>query len=361
MDLAYLYAVRGVYVKADRAVRIALNLAPSNRFILRSAARFFVHVDRPDAAHDLIRRSPGYKEDPWLLAAEVSVALAAKRTPWSTREAFSLLGEGKFAPHHLSELNSALGTLEFNSGNSNRAKKLLRRSLLKPNDNSLAQAKWIWRYVWGAPADFNVDEFKIDRPFEAQAFEALGRSDWGRAYASALCWLEDEPFSSEPARWASYISATVFEDFASSEALTTFGLVANPNDPGLHIGLAFCYASSGRPQEAYSALLKIGPSAAEDWVGAAVEANYGLLAFRGGNVESGRRRYEAAVKRADLIADKRTKLTALVYWANEELSLPDSNSVRLLAEANEASKEATGFFNSFLLDRLAARVSKKFV
>jgi Flp pilus assembly protein TadD len=347
MDLAYLYAVRGLSRKAERCTRIALNLAPRNRFILRSSARFFVHVGRADIAHDLIRRSPGYKEDPWLLAAEVSVALAAKRTPWSTRESFSILNAAKFGPHHVSELSSALGTLEFNSGNASKAKKLLRRSLQKPNDNSLAQAKWIWRQVWGMPADFNVDEFKIDRPFEAAAFEALGQSDWNRAFSSARLWLVDEPFSSDPARLGSYVAATVFEDFARAEALAAFGLIANPDDAGLHIDLAFSYASTGRREEAYKELSKIGTSESEDWLGAAIEANYGLLAFRGGYVEAGRKHYEAAVREADLIADKRTKLTALVYWATEELALPDSNSVRLLAEALETNKAALAISTSF--------------
>jgi hypothetical protein len=211
------------------------------------------------------------------------------------------------------------------------------------------------------PADFNVEEFKIDRPFEAAAFEALGQSDWKKAYSSTLQWLGDEPFSSEPARLASYISATVFEDFARAEELANFGLVTNPNDPGFHIGLAFSYASTGRRDEAYSELSKIELSESEDWVGAAIEANYGLLAFRGGYAESGRKRYGMAVQKADLIKDKRTKLTALVYWATEELALPDSNSVSLLAEALEANKAASGYFNSFLLQRLTERISKKFV
>jgi tetratricopeptide (TPR) repeat protein len=359
MDLAYFYAGRGLPKKAERAVRIALNLAPGNRFILRSAARFFIHIDRPDVAHDLIRRAPAYKGDPWLLAAEISVAQVARRTPWSVRESFSLLAAEKFGPHQLSELSSALGTLEFHSGNSNKAKKLFRRSLIQPNDNSLAQARRIWPDVWGTPADFNVDQFKIDRPFEAQAYEALGREDWVTAFFASLEWLADQPFSSEPVRLASYLASTVFEDFERAEALLNFGLVANPEYQVLRVGLAFCYASTGRRNEAYSELAQIKVPGAEDWVGAAVEANYGLLAFRGGNVEAGRKHYGAAVRMADLIEDKRTKLSALVYWANEELIVPDSNSVRLLAEAQETGKSALGFFNSFLLKRLAERISRK--
>jgi tetratricopeptide (TPR) repeat protein len=358
MDLAFMYAVRGLSQKAERAVRIALNLAPMNRFILRSAARFFIHIDRPDIALDVIRKSLNYKLDPWLAAAEIAVALAAKRSPWSTRDAHRLLSEGKFAPRHLSELSSAMGTLEFNSGESRKAKKLFRRSLVEPNDNSLAQARWIWRRIWGSPMDLRVDEFKIDRPFEAATIEALGLSDWNRALDSSQQWLADQPFSGEAARFATYLASTVHEKFTLSEAIANFGLVTHPGDSGFQITLAFCYASTGRRREALDQLSRIRNSGVEDWVEAAIEANYGLLAFRNGDVVGGRGHYATAVTLADQLDDKRTKVAALVYWANEEIALSGSNSVRLLAEARAAAKHATGFFNSFLVDRVAERLSR---
>jgi tetratricopeptide (TPR) repeat protein len=356
MDLAFLYAVRGHSQKAERAVRIALNLAPSNRFVLRSAARFFIHIGRLDIALDIIRKSPNYRLDPWLAASEIAVALAAKRDPWSTKHAYKLLSEGTFAPRHLSELNSAMGTLEFHSGGSKKAKKLFRRSLLDPNDNSLAQARWIWRQVWGNQMDLKVAEFKIDRPFEAATIEALGQSDWERALDSSLKWLADQPFSEEAARFATYIASTIFEKFTLSESIANFGLVTHPGNPGFQTTLAFCYACTGRRHEAFDQLSKIKNPGAEDWIEAGIEANYGLLAFRNGDNAIGRKRYGAAVAIADRLDDKRTKVAALVYWASEEIALPDSQSVSLLATAQEAAKLATGFFNSFLLDRLAERI-----
>jgi tetratricopeptide (TPR) repeat protein len=358
IDFAYFYAARGLARKAERAVRVALDLAPANRFVLRSAARFFVHLGRPDMAHEIIRRAPGYQTDPWLLAAEVSVAMTAGRTPWSARESLSLLNANKFGPHQLSELSSALGTLEFHSGSSSKAKKLFRRSLVQPNDNSLAQAKRIWSNLWGEPADFTVDQFKVARPFEAQTFEALARNDWEGAFIAALKWVTDQPFSSEPIRLASYLASTVFEDFARAEDLLKFGLVASPDDQRLCLGLAFCYASTGKRQEAYSELSRIKLPGSDNWVGAAVEANYGLLAFRGGNNEAGRQHYANAVRLADLAENKSVKVSALVYWATQELGLPDSNSARLLTEGREAAKAASGIFDAFLLDRLAERLSR---
>jgi tetratricopeptide (TPR) repeat protein len=361
MDLAYLYAVRGISHKASSSARIALNLAPSNRFIVRSAARFLLHIDRLDMALDIIRRSPGYTRDPWLVAAEIAVSLSAKRTPWSTREAFSLLNRGNFGEHHLSELSSALGTLEFNAGNSSKAKKLIRRSLIKPNDNSLAQAKWISSDLWGAnsPEISTVDTFQIARPYEAGSFEAFEQNDWQKSYRCSLLWLDDQPFSAWPARMAASLAANIFDDLETCERLAKLGLVTSPDDPALLINLAYSYACTGRSELALSQLSRIRPANSEDWVAAGIEANYGLVAFRGGNIEAGRKHYAEAVSKAEVVADKRVKLFALAHWALEEAELQDSNSENLFTEALQTAKQALGFDIPFRLAKFAEKISLK--
>jgi hypothetical protein len=52
----------------------ALQLAPQNRHVLRSAARLFLHVGDPECAHDLVARNDATKNDPWLIAAEIAIA-----------------------------------------------------------------------------------------------------------------------------------------------------------------------------------------------------------------------------------------------------------------------------------------------
>jgi tetratricopeptide (TPR) repeat protein len=358
IDLAYLYAIRGLTDKAERAVRIALNLAPTNRFVVRSAARFFIHKNRVDIAHDIIRNSPGYKNDPWLVAAEIAVALSADRAPRSAREGIVLIKSDNFSVHHLSELNSAIGTLEFHAGSSGKAKKLFKRSLLAPNDNSLAQAKWVSQVITGIPVDVTVDSFQIARPFEAAAYEACEKTDWPGALRSALQWLSDQPFSSRPARLAAYLACNIFEDFKQSEQIAKFGLVTNPAEPGFHINLAYCYASTGRADEAVKELSLAKSCEGEEWVDAAIDANYGLLAFREGAPELARKFYEEAVAKADVIKDKNTKTAALIHWAAEEIGVKDSMSERLLTEAREAGKNSSGFDIPFLLDRLTKRIAE---
>ena len=53
---------------------VALQLAPTNRHVLRSASRLFLHLDDSERAYDIIAQSDATVDDPWLIAAELSFA-----------------------------------------------------------------------------------------------------------------------------------------------------------------------------------------------------------------------------------------------------------------------------------------------
>lgn len=354
MDFGYFYATQGMLRQAERAVRIALNLRPTNRFVLRSAARFFIHAGRIDIAHDIILRAPNHKLDPWLSAAEIAIALSAQRTPRSTFEAQRMMASDNFAAHHLSELSSALGTQEFETGNVRKARKLLRRSLTAPTDNSLAQASWMARDINALAVNFEVSDFAIQRPYEAKLYEASAAGQWADALESSINWLYDQPFSSRPAQAATHLASAIFEDYQKGLAVADFGLMVNPHNVSLRIGRIYCLASMGKTEAALADLKTVRPSNEEEWVETAVEANYGLIAFKSGDPTVGRLQYEKAVGIADHLPSKKTKFMALINWARQELYLRDSRSALLYAQAKELSK---GILYSpevpFLLDRLA--------
>ena len=359
MDLAFLYAIRGHSSKAERAARIALNLAPNNRFVLRAAARFFVHIDRPDVALDVIRKARGLTRDPWLVAAEVAISIAAERIPQSVGTGLSLINSDHFHTRDVSELSSAIGTLEFRAGSLKKAKKLFKTSLISPNDNSLAQATWISREINGLRVNITGANFQIARPFEAKTYRAFVDAEWMDAFGFALQWINDQPFSSRPVHMASYIAACIFENFAESERITKFGLVANPSDPGCFISLAFCYANTNRTKEAAEELAKIKPSDIEGWVDAAVDANFGLIAFREGRVQEGRRRYAESVRKAKLLPERNTEVSALTNWALEEIVLKDSQSARLLDDAAKLMTKESSADLKVLLKRLSERIASR--
>lgn len=337
VDLAYLYAVRGLWQKAERAIRTALQLAPANRFVLRSASRFLVHQDRVDEAHALIRRAPGVRTDPWLLSAEIALSMSARISPFFAKEGLSVLTSSNFATHHTSELSSAIGTLEASHGNTRKAKKHLNQSLISPTDNSLAQATWLAQNA-GINLEISDREYEIARPFEANMYRAFIETQWEESLVASLKWVKDQPFSSRAARSAAYIANSIFLDHELSERIIKFGQIANPNDPGFFVGLAYGYARRNRLDEATAELKKIASSEAEDWIPTALDANHGLISYRRGDIVQGRALYEQAAEKAEKLDEKRVKVSALTNWAMEEIGNSKKLTLRLIQDAIDTGK-----------------------
>ena len=64
------------------------------------------------------------------------------RTTEFYRDSKEMLDGKRFHPHQLSELASAVATLELSSGNYRKGRKLFGLALQQPTENSVAQARW---------------------------------------------------------------------------------------------------------------------------------------------------------------------------------------------------------------------------
>jgi tetratricopeptide (TPR) repeat protein len=350
MDLAFLFAINGKNPKAERAVKVALSLAPTNRFILRSSARFFLHLKNFQEAHKILRRSPNLRSDPWITAAEISVATAAEFPPFSVKEGRELMSAGNFSSHDLSELASALGTLEFHGGAIGKARKWVKNSLRAPNENSLAQAKWISRTITGVPMDVNVTDYLVPRPYEATALEKFVAGNWSGAYQCALSWFDDQPFSARSSQFASYIVGSLMEDHWASEKIIKRAMVSSPDDFGLNSTLAFDYASTGRLEEAKVQLAKAKLLQGPEWANAMISGNYGLVAYQEGDIAAGRFFYTEAVLAAEKLSDKRTLVSALSFFSRAEMDHDIDAAEKLLQRAEEVAKNVAGADLVRLLD-----------
>ena len=140
MDLAQLQCAAGKRKAADRALVTAFALAPDNRTVLRTRARFLVHIGDAEQAHALVAGHQATKADPWLMATEIAVADLAGVPSRSATKARRMLAESGNASARTAELAAALGGLELDSGNVKAARALFRRALLTPNTNVIAQA-----------------------------------------------------------------------------------------------------------------------------------------------------------------------------------------------------------------------------
>lgn len=336
VDMARHYAALGLKEHAKDEMSLALHLVPQNRFVLRAANRLLVHVDEKERALDIIRNNDRTKVDPWLMAAEIATSSVVGKNSRFAKVARTILESKRFAPQHLSELASALGTLEFEAGSTKLCKKMLKVSLERPTDNAVAQAEWIYEQLGDEGAIRH--HLTVPRSFEARARDSSAMGRWKDAEHHSMLWLADEPFSSRPAMLGSFVSAVGTEDFVVSERFARLGLSANPEDVELRNNLTFALIGQGRLEDAQKehdsvSVANLEGEGSVQWI-----ANAGLLAFKKGDIAKGRELYQKAVTKASEMKNRELAYAAMCFWAVEEARVQSEVSGKLLETLEKAPK-----------------------
>lgn len=332
-EIARTYAALGQGEKAADAMHIALVMAPQDRFLLRSAARLSLHRGEPDRAHRLLTAAPRLREDPWLLSAEIAIAPLAGHTSRNHGHARRLLESGRFRPHTISELASALGTDALAAGDRRGLRKFLSASLEDPTENAVAQAEWVSRQ--DQSFEFDRSWLGVEDSFEARAHFFARQSEQLQALENAHAWLREQPFAKGPAVFGSYRAALI-RKYDLSVLFARVGLQANPDDYMLRNNLIFALASADRVVEARAELdlliEQIHTKTLEDDWGLTIEATSGLVAFREGDAAAGRRAYERVIR---LARDPWLRAVAAILLAREEAHAHTG----LGAEAERSARE----------------------
>lgn len=316
-DLARAYTALGQFGAAEHALRVARILAPSSRYLLRAAARFYVHVRDAERAFRLLRDSPRTIQDPWLMAAYLSVANNGGLTVRSLKPARRIVEDDNFRPIERSELISEVATFDLRAGVDRRARDLFNRSLIQPTDNSLAQVEWASHRM--VNLDVSFERVDVPYPAEALARAASQGGQWTEALAQSLRWLSDQPFDVEAAVHGSYVAATGLEDYTTSVEVADRGLRARSDDVTLLNNRAFALIELGRTEEAQQSLSRAAVTTAKQEDRIALTATHGLLAFRVGDYETGRALYGRAIELARRNTKRSQESMARAMLAREEL------------------------------------------
>ena len=316
VDLALGYTILGKQLKARRSILVAIDNASNSRFVLRAAARFFVHNRELDAAHDILCNSESIRSDPWLLASEIAIASQSGRRPRFVKMSRRLLNEGAFHEKHLNELFAALGTVELESGRDRSARQFFRRALKNPSENVVAQVRWAVQR--GLTIELLPEIINLPKGFEARAWHDLYLKQWESSVANAADWLDYQQFSSSPALLGSYVSAVVLEDHHMAVRMIQDGLRANPSNPMLLNNLAYSSACLGEFAKTERVLKSIRTSG-DQIIHVYKLATTGLLKFRQGFIPAGRYLYSAAADKADRVSDRGLIKRLLTFWALEEM------------------------------------------
>lgn len=301
IDLSRLYMSIGETDAAERAMRIGLNLADSNRWATRVASRFYYNLDEYDKAHVILLKHPDIKTDPWLLSAELAVTSGADRPSrhWNNAKRALELG---FDARHVSELQSSVASMELMSGALKKAKKLFKESLGWPNANILAQAKWAEKKGRIGLVTAGTLE-KQNKAFEAKFLDAYARQDMELALEYGKMWIKEEPFSAEPAIQTSYI-ASLLDRYEEAADISSNGLKINHHDETLQLNLIFSRVAlaemNGTVEDhdfimvALNRIESMLKSDNKTIVGHAL-ANLGLIHYRQNKLDDGQLFYEKAI------------------------------------------------------------------
>lgn len=334
LDMARFYTTIGQRDQACRSIFTAVSLAPTNRYVLRSAVAFYSHIGDHSRALELVRQHPAIREDPWLLAADLAATAEARRKQVNVRHARKVLESGQFSDRAMSELASELGTLELSTFASKRAKRHFARAMINPSENAAAQAEWA---VQQQPS---IQTWADEPPQlgETAARHAERLRDWPGALSQAELWLNDQPFSLEAASYASYIAA-ISENYTRAIRLAEAGLQANPDSPILINNLAYSLIEIGELKQAEVQLLRV--SSEEGEYRAALSATRGLLAIRQGNVEYGIRAYKQSFDAARADKNRPLELQALMMLALELqlLRIDDDDTIKRAVAAGRNSRQ----------------------
>lgn len=337
VDLALGYVSKGEKDKAQRAMAVALQQAPHDRHVLRSAARMYLHFDDPEHAHDVLKRNDATKFDPWLVAGEIALSSAAARKPQFLKVGIGMVENGGFQPFHISELASAIGTVHLRDGN-RRARKLFRTSLANPTGNSLAQAEWANPHLGGEIVTSKQIDHVLDSG-EARALHAYWQGDFDGLVQICEQWMMEEPFASKPYAVGSSVAITK-GDLELGYRLAKRGLELEPESLLFRNHLAYALIEKGEyPRAAQILRQALIKKQSDNTEAEYLAATASMLAMRLGDVQKGIDGYKKVIATFKRQGNKNLEASAAAYLSLEAARAGHESALEFIKQAEDLAKD----------------------
>lgn len=362
-DMARHYASQGEKQRARRCMSAALQLAPDHRWMLRTAARFFIHQEDPAAAHRLLSMHPRTKNDPWLIAAELACAHVAGRTPKFWKVANEIIKFDRYSPLHISELATAVGMMELESGNRKQARKLVQKGLIAPTENTLAQVLWAKdrKHLGDGMAKLNMLIKSTEDAYEAEFKLCLQRGDLPAALSACNNWVSDEPFAARPLHEITYLASLLDDHDLTFRTSDRVLRLDGQMSVGLELNRMFAKLSSNklRPDkdadEIHCLEVRLRQLIAQPGaVAVHATANMALWNYRFGSAEAGRALYRSAVELARKSQGLESAAHAAMFAAREALLSGEPEAPQDLATAADLAERAGSELCLFYVRKLDA-------
>ena len=338
VELARLHLILGDKAKAERALRIALSLNPRDRYTVRSAIRFYFHVEDEDGAVSVLGKDLIGYQDPWLKSVGLSALLWSDRRP-IRKLALPINGVPASQLFDNSEYIEALGMLELTRDSHGAAKKLFKTAWENPSGNVTTHAEWVTRKIFPGLRDQAMGSSR-NTP-EANARLYFSQRRWRDAFCAANEWMLEEPYSRRPYRFLVNMNNTLmrFED-ALNVAYKSSDM--GPLDLKLKVGKLYALLCLSRLDEAEAELRGMVIDNLKDYDKPVFFADVGMLNYLKKNYKEGEDNYLAAERTAAKESNEyreRVFLNHMVARKMAGLVITDDEKRRLL-EKNPVSEQS---------------------
>lgn len=361
VDLSRAYLLLGQTNKAEDAMKKALHFGAENRFVARSAARFYLHLNDKDRAYELIRAKGAVAVDPWLMAAEISICMLRDKTSNYLKKGQSIIDSGNCSPFGFTELASSIGTQELYAGANRHSNKLFRKAMIAPNDNSLAQIQWVNRFD---PLKFDLN-VQVNNDYEVRTFDAWIQGRYEEAAHEAVSWICDMPFSHKPINIGYTICSNFTHDYSLASAILDVGLRTDESNPFLLNNKAYCAARGNQIDVAKEAFAKLQTSPLLDdslnWQ-VCKPATEGLILYRDGKHKEGAAKYQEAINIAQQSETEEGRFLfkkAKLNYCRERLIAGDENPAKVMEEVSEIVPEEKESELKILLNEIETELKNK--
>lgn len=334
IEIARWYVLLGQLDIAEKHINTALYLDCHNRYIVRSAARFFIHRNKGEAAIAVLRRSGLTKKDPWLMASEISVSRQFdKRSPF-LKKAFQLVESKDFSDFDLSELRGTIGMEELENNGFKKSRQLFNQSLVAANDNSFAQAQWVAN-------NRNLELLFPNAPInvlykEALCYDKFFEGDYKSALQYAIQWQDEVPYSLKCVMFGSGISTTFEKDYKTSIRLLNNYLRTNQRNKAALNDLAYAYALNNdtiNAQKTIDIATKEIDKTRVELADICLVATQGLVFFREGDEKKGSYYYERAIEASRMLQMQEMLDSAKLNYSREILRFSNTSDSRAKVES----------------------------
>lgn len=357
VELSRCYAILGQAAQAIFSMKAALQLAPYNRYVTRCAVRLFSHYGDLELAHYVLKKNIATQHDPWLTSAEISIALMLGKNSNLMKKGIALIESNNFSPFMVTELAGAIATTELINGSRKKSRKMFRKSLESPNDNSLAQIEWILNSKDKDLLDKSEININTKQNYEALAIANFYKKDLVEALNNTCQWFCDMPYSKRPVLLGSGI-ADVLDNRKLAIDFLKKGLIAHEGDAQMINNIAYYLSIDGDTINARKFLSQANLVGIPKNVEICLTATKGLICFREKQYDEGRKLYLKAIQDTLVENNKELNWTAILNYAREEII---AKSDQINTVMNIVSQIPQDENNDITIKKLQAEVEKLYI